>query len=352
MLRLRAGAAVVFFDGRGREYEAVLEDMSAPAVRARVLQQREGIPEPRTRLVLYQSLIKGDRFDWVLEKGTELGVAAFVPLISHRSVMRPRGGDAGKSARWRRIIVEAAEQCGRSVLPELAPVTDLGEAFDSAPGLRLLPWEEERALALRTVLREALSEGAKLAEVSLFIGPEGGFTGEEVERARAGGVQSRVAGESHPALGDGGDRRCGRRCSGSSASWAPRALSPPASREPGRRARRERSISQCRCGPVAMPGAAHVTHEVAFVHHLPHLDGERREVAISAEHAVAVIDEDAIAVVGPCSTIRHPSAVRCHDRHAFVGRQIDAAVEAAHRSPVVAATDAVGADDTPVERAR
>ena len=189
VLRLRTGAMVVFFDGRGREYEAVLEDMSAPAVRARVLRQREGIPEPRTRLVLYQSLIKGDRFDWVLEKGTELGVAAFVPLISHRSVMRPRGGNAGRSVRWRRIIVEAAEQCGRSVLPELASVTDLGEAFDSALGLRLLPWEEERALALRTVLREALSEGVKLAEVSLFIGPEGGFTRQEVDRARDGGVR-------------------------------------------------------------------------------------------------------------------------------------------------------------------
>jgi 16S rRNA (uracil1498-N3)-methyltransferase len=189
VLRLRAGAMVVFFDGRGREYEAVIEDMSAPAVRARVLQQREGIPEPRTRLVLYQSLIKGDRFDWVLEKGTELGVAAFVPLISHRSVMRPRGGHSSRSARWRRIIVEAAEQCGRSVLPELAPVTDLGEAFDSAPGLRLLPWEEERALALRTALREALSDGVKLTEVSLFIGPEGGFTRQEVDRARDGGVR-------------------------------------------------------------------------------------------------------------------------------------------------------------------
>jgi 16S rRNA (uracil1498-N3)-methyltransferase len=189
VLRLRAGAMVVFFDGRGREYEAVLEDMSAPAVQARVLQQREGIPEPRTRLVLYQSLVKGDRFDWVLEKGTELGVAAFVPLISRRSVMRPRGANSGRSARWRRIIVEAAEQCGRSVLPELAPVTDLGEAFDSAPGLRLLPWEEERALGLRTVLREALSEGVELPEVSLFVGPEGGFTRQEVDRARDGGVR-------------------------------------------------------------------------------------------------------------------------------------------------------------------
>jgi len=189
VLRLRGGAMVVFFDGRGREYEAVLEDVSAPAVRARVLQPREGIPEPRTRLVLYQSLIKGDRFDWALEKGTELGVAAFVPLISRRSVRRPSGDPSSRSARWRRIIVEAAEQCGRSVLPELAPVAGLDEAFDSAPGLRLLPWEEERVLGLRTVLREALSEGVKLTEVSLFIGPEGGFTRNEVERARAAGVR-------------------------------------------------------------------------------------------------------------------------------------------------------------------
>jgi 16S rRNA (uracil1498-N3)-methyltransferase len=189
VLRLRAGATVVLFDGRGREYDAVLEDVGPPAVRARVLGQRDGPPEPKTRLVLYQSIIKGDRFDWVLEKGTELGVAAFVPLTSRRSVIRPRAGGGGRPARWRRIIVEAAEQCGRSVLPELAPATDLDAALSAAPGLRLLPWEEERGLGLRTALREALSEDAALSAVSLFIGPEGGFSREEVERARGSGVR-------------------------------------------------------------------------------------------------------------------------------------------------------------------
>jgi 16S rRNA (uracil1498-N3)-methyltransferase len=194
VLRLRSGAEVVFFDGRGGEYEAVLEDVSSPVL-ARVLLQRDGLPEAKTRLVLYQSLIKGDRFDWVLEKGTEIGVASFVPLVSRRSVMRPRGDDSSRAARWRRIVVEAAEQCGRCVLPELAPVANLDEAFDSAPGIRFLPWEEERVLGLRTVLRQALNEGAGPPEVSLFIGPEGGFTREEVERAGGAGVKVVSLGE-------------------------------------------------------------------------------------------------------------------------------------------------------------
>jgi len=157
-----------------------------------VVGRRDGPPEPQARLILYQSLIKGDRFDWVLEKGTELGVARFVPLICQRGVvLRQPPERRGREQRWRRIITEAAEQCGRSVLPEISPVTELDQALDSASGLRLLPWEEERALGLRKVLRQARAaeKTAGPPTVSLFVGPEGGFTRQEVERARARGVQ-------------------------------------------------------------------------------------------------------------------------------------------------------------------
>jgi 16S rRNA (uracil1498-N3)-methyltransferase len=198
VLRLRAGDTIVLLDGSGREYDVVLEDVDGATVRARVVGRRDGPPEPEVRLVLYQSLIKGDRFHWVLEKGTELGVSGFVPLVCRRNVMRPRLDRTGRRERWQRIVTEAAEQCGRSILPQLSPVTELDEALDSASGLRLLPWEEERALGLRTVLRQArLPDGQALAEgeaagpptVSVFVGPEGGFTRQEVERARASVVE-------------------------------------------------------------------------------------------------------------------------------------------------------------------
>ena len=191
VLRMRKGDSLILLDGTGYEYPAVLEEADGPTLRVRVLERRKGPPEPPVEIVLYQSLIKGDRFDWVLEKGTELGVAKFVPLLSQRGVVRPRSDRRARGERWRRVVTEAAEQCGRCVLPEISPVTELDDALASASGLRLLLWEEERALGLRTVLREELPSSARRGRgtVSLFVGPEGGFTPEEVESARARGAQ-------------------------------------------------------------------------------------------------------------------------------------------------------------------
>lgn len=192
VLRLNAGDGVILVDSAGREHEAVLESVDGSRATARVVGERCGLPEPTVEVVLYQALIKGDRFEWVLEKGTELGVAKFVPLLVDRGVVRPRTERRERRERWQRVVREAAEQCGRSVLPPVAPPAGLSEALASAGGLRLLPWEEERTLGLRAVLREGLAprEGAKRPLVSVFIGPEGGFTRREVEKALAMGVRA------------------------------------------------------------------------------------------------------------------------------------------------------------------
>jgi 16S rRNA (uracil1498-N3)-methyltransferase len=186
VMRLRGGDHVMLVDGRGFEYEAELQDTRAPTIRAAILSRREVLPEPSVRVVLYQSVVKGDRFEWLLEKGTEIGVAKFVPLLSRRSVVRPREGRVERKERWQRIVTEAAEQCGRSRLPEIASPMHLDEALASAQGLRLLPWEGER----KTSLRQALRSAKKVEVVSLFVGPEGGFAQEEVEQALALGVQT------------------------------------------------------------------------------------------------------------------------------------------------------------------
>lgn len=190
VMRLRRGDIVMLVDGSGFEYEAELQDTHASTIRAAILCRREGLPEPAVRVVLYQSVVKGDRFEWLLEKGTEIGVAKFVPLVSRRGVVRPRQGRIERRERWQRIVTEAAEQCGRSHLPEIAVLVSLDEALASAEGLRLLPWEGERGVSLRQTLRTASGEGKKLEAVSLFIGPEGGFEQEEVQQASALGVQT------------------------------------------------------------------------------------------------------------------------------------------------------------------
>jgi 16S rRNA (uracil1498-N3)-methyltransferase len=122
----------------------------------------------------------------VLEKGTELGVAAFVPVLSSRSLIRPSEASSARLERWRRVVVEAAEQSGRCRLPEISPPLTFAEACASAAGLRILPWEGETEASLSDVLAGEKKRDA----VSLFIGPEGGFPPEEVELARQQGVRT------------------------------------------------------------------------------------------------------------------------------------------------------------------
>ncbi len=186
VLRLKRGDHVILSDGGAHDYEVQLTAVSAQAVTGLVVGEREAPAEPHTVLVLYQALIRANRFDLVLEKGTEIGVARFVPVSSARSLMQE--GDepsAARSERWRRIVIEAAEQCGRGRLPEVAAPLPFDEAVRRAPGLKLLPWEEERGQRLTTFLH-SLRERPR--QVSVFIGPEGGFEAEEVELARGEGA--------------------------------------------------------------------------------------------------------------------------------------------------------------------
>ena len=184
VLRLRPGDRVVLSDGAGREYEAELTALSARGVTGRVVGERPVLPEPAVELALYQALIRANRFELVLEKGTEVGVSRFVPVVSGRSQVRPER-DPGRADRWRRLVVEAAEQCGRGRPPAVDPPLPFAEALAGAPGLLLIPWEGERSRGLGAFL-PGLPERPRT--VSLFIGPEGGFDPAEVELARGRGA--------------------------------------------------------------------------------------------------------------------------------------------------------------------
>ena len=183
VLRLRRGDRVVLTEGGEREFEVELTGVSANAVTGVVIGDRLSPPEPSIAVVLYQSLIRPNRFDIALEKGTELGVARFVPVINARSQIDE--ASRGRTERWQRLVVEAAEQCGRGRLPAIDPPLPFGEALASAPGLLLVPYEAERANRLADYLR-ALPQRPQT--VSLFIGPEGGYTGEEITLARGAGA--------------------------------------------------------------------------------------------------------------------------------------------------------------------
>lgn len=187
VLRLKRGDHVVLSEGGAREYEVQLTAVSPYAVTAVVIREREASGEPEVELVLYQSLIRANRFDLVLEKGTEVGVSRFVPMIAGRSQVQGNGEPApARGERWLRIVVEAAEQCGRGRPPAVDAPLVFEDAVRQARGLKLMPFEGERSRGLGAYLR-GLSR--RPDTVSLFIGPEGGFEDAEVELAREAGAE-------------------------------------------------------------------------------------------------------------------------------------------------------------------
>lgn len=182
VLRLGAGDPVLMFDGFGRRWAGVIRRTGPEVVVAGLNPQPPN--ESPVRLELLVALPKGERWDWILEKGTELGVDAFRPVYTERTVVRlPPGQETRRVARWRRIVEAAAKQCERGALPEVfAPIpieTALGAL--GAPGA-----DEVRVVwAERSSGRPAPSQGIR--RVILASGPEGGWDGEELEMLRASG---------------------------------------------------------------------------------------------------------------------------------------------------------------------
>src|SRR6266581_5431291 len=204
VLRLNIGEQLLLLDNSGDEILATVAKTSKIAVEVHLLERRTGRSEPTLRIILCQGLLKSTRFEWILEKGTELGVSVFSPIICRRSMAGLEGTGSSKIQRWQRIIQEAAEQSGRSRLPELLPIRSLVAALNDIPpnALAILPWEEERTHTLHNVLTTLIhpngNVGATLAvarpsqtltTIVLFIGPEGGLMAEEVALAQRHGVQ-------------------------------------------------------------------------------------------------------------------------------------------------------------------
>jgi len=183
VLRLTEGDRILVLDNTGWEYEVELKKVTRGQVEGTVL-GKSSVTEPRTRIILYQALLKGEKFGFILQKGTELGVAGFVPILCERCVAgHPEDVSDRKLDRWRRIIAEAAEQSRRGKLPSLEPVLPFEQACQLAMGFSLLAWEGEKTLGLRAAL-----QGQNLPSVNIFIGPEGGFSPSEVEFARSCGI--------------------------------------------------------------------------------------------------------------------------------------------------------------------
>ena len=187
VLRLRPGAELRVFDGAGNEYEAVLEEVSKKRVLARLAGAVAPRAEPALRIVLALPPLKGDRMELVIQKATELGVAEVWPVVTARTDAAGRPALQGsRQDRWEKVASGAAEQCGRAVVPRIAPTATLDDLlarpFD---GARLVLVEDGAG-----VPPPAWPGGGS---VMCLLGPAGGWEAVEVRRLEgAGFVHARL----------------------------------------------------------------------------------------------------------------------------------------------------------------
>ncbi len=183
-LRLKAGDAIVLFDGSGRDFDGIIQTASARAVTVSTGNERQAIEESPLSISLLQGLCRTHRMDAVIQKATELGVAGIQGVSTERCIVRIDPGRSEKKLEhWRRVAISAAEQCGRSVVPDIAGPVSLQGAI-----------ENHRRTPLRLILDPTCDKGftelpASASAAALLIGPEGGFTDAELDLAQRGGFQ-------------------------------------------------------------------------------------------------------------------------------------------------------------------
>lgn len=184
VLRMRSGDAIELCDSGARRFGARIE-LRGRTVYALVQEEQraEAVAAPKLRVTVAQAIPKGAKMDFVVEKLTELGVIRILPLRTERVV----AGSEARIERWRRLARNAAQQCGRDDIPVVSdPLTFAQMLTRSGEYDRfLLPWELAEPIPLRDVLPDLLRE-ARTALVA--IGPEGGFSQDEAELARAAGA--------------------------------------------------------------------------------------------------------------------------------------------------------------------
>jgi 16S rRNA (uracil1498-N3)-methyltransferase len=185
VLRMETGQHIIVLDNSGWEYEVELAHIERGQVIGKLIEKRPSPGEPRTHLTLYQSLMKRDKFEFVLQKATEVGVSRIVPIVSQRSLVQTADLKANKQERWQRILSEAAEQAQRGRIPELHSPLKFSEAVNQQPNyqLRFICYENG-GIDVKT----AVAQSPTPTTIALFIGPEGGYDPSEIELAQQHGT--------------------------------------------------------------------------------------------------------------------------------------------------------------------
>ncbi len=186
VMRFQPGDTILLCDGEGFDYPAEIIQIQKEGVTCRIKRKIPSVGEPRLQITVAQSLPKGDKMDWVLQKGTELGVTSFFPFTSQHSIVQLSPNKAVKRLqRWQRIVKEAAEQSHRGRIPSVAPLCDWQGLLTEVPRF------DQCFIAYEgggISLTEALVPPPSYSSVLVIIGPEGGFSTSEIEQAKEAGA--------------------------------------------------------------------------------------------------------------------------------------------------------------------
>ncbi|MBW6485669.1 MAG: 16S rRNA (uracil(1498)-N(3))-methyltransferase [Syntrophobacterales bacterium] len=211
VLRMKEGSRLTVFNGAGAEYETVIKSYTEEGAELEILEKRE-LPVSDIVVTLCQAIPKAEKIEGIIRHATELGANRIIPFLSARSIPRPGSSKSSRRAkindpnekisvhkleRWRKIAVEACRQSGRADIPEITDIMTFNNMLATLPpgGLRLIPWEEETEVSLCDVftkqrLISSNDSSIPIKKIMLAIGPEGGFSVEEIDLARRAGFIS------------------------------------------------------------------------------------------------------------------------------------------------------------------
>lgn len=189
VLRAKVGDKLIVCDGKSKSYEAEISDIKKESVSLNIIKELNEDTEPKVKITLAQCLPKGSKIDFIIQKSIELGVFDIIPVISERSVPDISGKEEKKQERWQKIAKEAAEQSGRQIIPQIHSPISFDDLLKSENkyDLKIIPWELEEEKSLKSVIgnREVYSQ---VSNILVIVGPEGGFSQEEINKARESGL--------------------------------------------------------------------------------------------------------------------------------------------------------------------
>ena len=186
VLRLKKGDKILICNRQGIDYECIIKDMEK-IITAEIISKNASIGEALTKITLFQALTKSDKMDYIIQKAVELGVHRIVPIVTERTIVKIENEkkENSKLQRWNKISESAAKQSQRGIIPEVAAVIPLIEAFNQAEkmDLKLIPYEMEKNNHLKDLLANCTAKS-----IAIFIGPEGRFEESEINLAKEHGI--------------------------------------------------------------------------------------------------------------------------------------------------------------------